>query len=273
MTHLTYISKEKFGSWALVTGASSGIGAEFARQLAASGLNLVLVARREHKLEGLGQQLALQFGIDYRVIGLDLSTPDFMETILAQTADLEIGLLVSNAGSGLPGEFLKLASTDLHNAAQLNVFSHLHLTHHFGQQFVKRRRGGILLVSAMGALQGLPYMANDSASKSYITNLGEALNVELRKSGVYVSVLIPGATDTPIVEKFGMIPDMMPMKPMPVDQCVAEALTALNANKSLHISGRINRFINFMMPRPLAVKMNGTLLAKAVANLEKQRVN
>ncbi len=266
MTKIPQIDKHKFGPWAIVTGASSGIGKEMARQLAANGLNLVLVARRQTILEEVGQQLQHQYGVQYRVISGDLSNPQFLPTIFSETADLDIGLLVSNAGTGLPGEFLQLPQDHLLNMVNLNIVAHLSLTHHYGQQLIKRGRGGILFVSALGALQGLPYMAQDSATKVYTINLAEALHTEWAKSGVHVSTLIPGATDTPIVEKFGLTEDMMPIKPMPVEQCVAEGLRALKKNKVTHISGRLNRFITLVLPRRLAVKMNGVLLSKAVLN-------
>ena len=103
---MKHINKNTFGPWALVTGASSGIGKEFARQLAASGLNLVLVARRLPLLEEIGRTLADEYGIDYRAIALDLSQEDFLGRLEAATRDLEIGLVVSNAGTADAGAFL-----------------------------------------------------------------------------------------------------------------------------------------------------------------------
>src|SRR5689334_20786448 len=101
----THIDKHKFGPWAVVTGASSGIGKEFARQLAASGLNVVLVARRLALLEELGSQLTKEFGVQYRAISVDLSEENFLDKIAAATNGLDVGLLVSNAGAGNPSEF------------------------------------------------------------------------------------------------------------------------------------------------------------------------
>lgn len=259
------VDKQRFGPWAIVTGASSGIGKEFARQLAASGIHLVLIARRLPLLEELGRELADQYGIQYRALDVDLSADDFLEKIDSATRDLDVGLLVSNAGAGNPGDFLGIAQSELLRIVRLNVVSHLSLTHHYGRKLVGRGRGGILLVSAMGASQGIPYMANDSGTKAYVTSLGTALNYELRKLGVNVSVLLPAPTDTPAIAELGFDPAAMPLKPMPVEQCVAEGLAALHANRPTHISGRFYRMMMALMPRSLVVSFNGKMLGKASA--------
>jgi short-subunit dehydrogenase len=262
---MTHIDKHKFGPWAIVTGASSGIGKEFARQLAASGLNLILAARRLPLLEELGRQLEKEFGTQYRAVGVDLSEDDFLETLAEATRDLDVGLLISNAGAGIPGEFLTLERSALLRIVRLNVIAHLDLAQHFGQRLATRGRCGVLLVSAMGAAQGIPYMANDSGTKAYVLSLGEALHVEFQKLGLNVTVLLPSPTDTPVLAEFGFDADTMPMKPMSVEQCVAEGLAALNANRATHITGRMFRIMAALTPRSVMTRMNGKMLAKAVA--------
>ena len=128
----TQIDKKRFGPWALVTGASSGIGREFARQLAASGLNVVLVARRESLLDEVGQGLAKDFNVQYRTVVADLSQEGFLDKPAEATNDLDIGLVVSNAGTGNPGEFLKLDRQLLQATLRLSTMAHLDITHHFG---------------------------------------------------------------------------------------------------------------------------------------------
>jgi uncharacterized protein len=262
---MTHIDTHKFGPWAIVTGASSGIGKEFARQLAGSGLNVVLLARRLFLLEELGRQIEREFGVQYRAIALDLTEDDFLEKIEAATHDLDIGLLISNAGAGIPGEFLTLERSALLRIVRLNIIAHLDLAHHFGQRLAARGRGGVLLVSAMGAAQGIPYMANDSGTKAFVLSLGEALHVEFQKLGLHVTVLLPSPTDTPVLAEFGLDVHTMPIKPMSVEQCVDEGLAALVANRATHITGRMFRVLAALTPRSVMTRINGNMLAKAVA--------
>ena len=147
---------ERFGPWALVTGASSGIGKEFARQIAASGINIVLVARREDLLKEVGVEFSKRYGVEHRVVVLDVSRENFIGQLASATDDLDIGLVVSNAGTGNPGEFLKL-DRQLHQATlRVSTMAHLDITHHFGAKLAKRRRGGLILAGAMGAETAFP---------------------------------------------------------------------------------------------------------------------
>ena len=255
---------KKFGPWALVTGASSGIGEEFAHQLAANGFNLVLVARRKARLNSLADTLVQKHNIAVRVAAVDLTQEMLLKPLIELTKDIEIGLLVSNAGNGQPGHFFSTPYETLAGSVDLNVRSHLQLVHHYGRFMTQRNRGGILLVSAMGAPDGLPYMANDAATKAYIVSLGAGLNVELAKHGINVSVLLPGPTETPVLDRFGLDVDAMPVKPMTVEQCVAEGLTALQQNKPSHISGRLNRLMTMVVPVGIRRRLLGNMLAQGV---------
>jgi len=260
------LDKKRFGPWALVTGASSGIGKEFAQQIAASGINIVLVARREDLLKEVGVEFSKRYGVEHRVVVLDVSREDFIRQLASATDDLDIGLVVSNAGTGNPGEFLKLDRQLLEETLRLNTMSHLDIAHYFGGKLAERRRGGLILVGAMGAENGIPCMANDGGAKAYVHSLGEALHYEFKPLGVYVTVLAAGVTNTAVLEKFALDPKTMPMKPMSVEQCVSEGLSGLVKNRSRIVPGRLNRILNALVPASLARKMVADLLGKGLAS-------
>ena len=262
---ITHIDPHTFGPWAIVTGASSGIGKEFARQLAASGFHVVLVARRLSILQELGSRLATEFGVQYRAVGVDLTEEHFLSTLEEATHDLDIGLVVSNAGTWMLGDFVTMDSRALQRSLRLNVKAHLDVAHHFGQHLTRRRRGGLLLTASTAGLQGIPFSAEYAAAKAYVLTLGEGLHDELQKVGVHVTVLLPGATDTPLLAASGFdLPAFL--KPMSPEQCVAEGLAALSANRATHIAGRMNRILAALMPRRLATRMYGSMSAQVLAN-------
>jgi short-subunit dehydrogenase len=260
------LDKSQFGPWALVTGASSGIGKEFARQIAAAGINVVLVARRDALLAELGRAISQEFDVQYRALAMDLSQEGFIAGLADATHDIDIGLVVSNAGTANPGEFLKLDRHLLQATLRLNTMAHLDISHHFGAKLAKRRRGGLILVGAMGAENGIPRIANDGGAKAYVHSLGEALHYEFKPLGVYVTVLAVGITNTEVLEKFGFDPKTMPMKPMSVEQCVSEGLSGLLKNRSRIIPGRLNRIMNALVPASLARKMEADMIGKALAS-------
>jgi short-subunit dehydrogenase len=259
------VDKAMFGPWAIVTGASSGIGRAIAQHLGASGLHLVLVARRRERLEQLGRELAGQFGVDYRVVETDLAEDDALAAIERTTADLDVGLVVGNAGFANPGELLSIDRAELLRAIRLKVTTNLTLVHHFGQRLLARRRGGLLLVSSIGGLAGVPYVANTGAVEAYVLSLGEGLHREWQPYGIHVTVLMPGPTLTESMGKMGVDPAEMPMKPMTAERVAWEGLRALQANRATHIAGRINRIMSRLMPRFVATAMMGAMIGKTFA--------
>lgn len=267
---MTRINQQQFGPWAVVTGASSGIGKEFARQLAASGLNLVLVARRLSLLEDLGNQLASQFGVQCRAVEVDLTDPGFLDTLEAATGDLDVGLLVSNAGAVTIGAFLALERSALDQSVRLNVLAHLSLVQCYSHHLARRGRGGVILVSSTSATHGAPFMADYAAAKAYILILGEALHLEFQQHGLHLTVLLPGPTATEGVAASGID---LPVKPMSVEQCVAEGLAALQANRATHIAGRMNRIMAALIPGALMRRMLSRVLARALADRQRPAVN
>jgi uncharacterized protein len=256
------IDRDTFGPWVIITGASSGIGEEFARQLAAEGFHIVLVARRLPLLEALGKQLAKEFGIQYLAIEADLAEEDSIEKIARTTDHLDIGLLISNAGTGRPGKFLSFEKDELKYIVQLNAVSHLSLTHYFGRRLAKRGRGGVLLTGAMGAADGVPYMANEAGTKGYILSLGKSLHAEFKALGLHMTVLVTSPTITPVLGQLGFTENNMPMKPIPVAQCVREALLALRMNRVTVIPGRKYRIMNALVPGSFTRKLMGDTMKK-----------
>src|SRR4029453_10585651 len=212
------LDKRQFGPWALVTGASSGIGKEFARQIAASGINVVLVARREALLAELGRAISQEFDVQYRALAMDLSQEGFIVRLADATKDLDIGLVVSNAGTPNPGEFLKLNRELLEATLRLNTMAHLEIAHHFGRKLAERQRGGLILVGSVGAEYGVPFLAEQGGRKAVIHSLGEALHYEFKPRGVYVTVVPPPLTNTAVLAKLGFDPRTMPRKPWSVEQ-------------------------------------------------------
>src|SRR5437763_5400168 len=190
------IDKRRFGPWALVTGACAGIGRGFARHLAASGLNVALAARRRPLLENLRRQLVGEFGIQARVVETDVTDEGFLDTIREATDDLEVGLLVSSAGAPLTGSFLDTDVQRVIRHVRLDVIANVELTHHFAARMAARRRGGVLLVSAMGVQHGAPLMAASFAGKSYVLILGRSLHAEFGKLGISTPSCFP-ARPTP----------------------------------------------------------------------------
>jgi short-subunit dehydrogenase len=259
------VDQRFFGPWAVVTGASSGIGKALSHHLAASGLNVVLVARRLQQLEEVGRDLVKQFGVEYRAVRADLTDESFMEKIEAATSALDIGLVVGNAGFATPGEFLTIDRAELLRCVRLKVIANVTLAHHFGRRLATRGRGGLLLVSSVGGLAGVPYVANTAAVEAYVLNLGEGLHVELKRQGIHMTVLMPGPTATESMAKMGIDPSEMPMKPMSAEQCAAEGLEALQANRATHIAGRMNRVLSRLMPRSVATSLMGKLIGKKFA--------
>jgi short-subunit dehydrogenase len=195
--------RARFGEWALVTGASSGIGASFARQIAADGMKVVLVARREDRLATLASEIEREFEVETRVVLADLGAPGGAGEVLTAVADLEVGLLINNAGRGYAGRFDLLDGETLRRQLVLNCEAPLVLTHALVQGMRERGRGGILFTGSLAGRLPLPLHSVYSATKAFDRILGEALWAELRASNIDVTVLEPGSTETEFQEIAG----------------------------------------------------------------------
>lgn len=180
-----------FGQWAIVTGATSGIGLELARQLAGSGFNLLIAARNAMRLEEVKTELTMH-EVSVHCVVADLSEPSGIEIIIEASRGLNIGLLVNNAGFGTSGEFHQSSIENEINMLRVNCESVLSLTHYFARVFKNQGRGGIIFLSSVVAFQGVPFAAHYAATKAYIQSFAEAIAVELKPHNVHVLTAIPG---------------------------------------------------------------------------------
>jgi short-subunit dehydrogenase len=196
--------QNRYGPVALVTGASSGIGWALAERLAEAGLDLILVARRVQRLEFLAAQLADRHGISARPLAVDLARPDAPHAILQATADLDIGLVVSNAGFGMKGSHADNDPTVMAEMLMVNCHVPMQLTQGFIPRMLARGRGGMILTSSVEGLIGCPYSAAYSATKALVLALGEALWAELQPLGIDILTLCPGATESEAAARSGV---------------------------------------------------------------------
>ncbi len=258
--------KEKYGPWALITGASSGIGAEFAKQLAEKGLNLVLAARREDRLIELAKEIQQNHDIQVKTIQVDLLSDGFIDRIRETTDGLDIGLLVSNAGYRIyVGEYFDNPLKEELDMIDLNIKVPAILTHHFAKDMIARQKGGIIYNASVLGYMGTPYAASYAGSKAYGLVQGEGLWYELKPKGVDVLVLNPGLTNTEMTAPHDFSP--LPMKlmmPGPVAKSAIEAL----GKRSRVTPGGMNKVSNwmskFMMTRNMNTRMFGFFLKKVL---------
>lgn len=192
MTSLQRRLRENYGPWAVVTGASDGIGRAFAHSLASAGVSLVLVARREPVLQALADELSRAHPIQTRVLAADLGSPAGLAAVISGTQDLDVGLLIAAAGFGTGGPFLDADLDNELNMLAVNCHAVTALCHAFGRRFVTRGRGGLVLMSSLVAFQGVPRAAHYAATKAYVQSLAEGLRLELSPRGVDVVASAPG---------------------------------------------------------------------------------
>lgn len=197
--------RETYGPWALVTGASSGIGEALARQLAAAGLNLVLVARRQAQLEKLARDLQATAGIRTLVLVADLSTEEGIRSVFQGVENLDIGLVIANAGIGSSGPFLKGDEANELAMLRLNVEAVWRMMFHFSQRFRQTRtRSGMILLSSIVAFQGVPNAAHYAATKAYVHSLGEGVAGEWKANGIDLLVAAPGPVNSGFADTANM---------------------------------------------------------------------
>jgi short-subunit dehydrogenase len=204
MPQETSLGCSQYGPWAFLAGGSEGVGASFARELAAQGINLVIAARKPEPVAALAQELRAAFGIEVRELPLNLAAPDMLERVKAATHDIEVGMLVYNAGAETSASrFLDRKPGRAEMMIALNVVAPTQLAYLFGAGMRARGRGGIVIVGSNSCHTGAPGQVVYSAAKAYEFNLAEGLWAELGPHGVHVLGLILGLTATPAIARMG----------------------------------------------------------------------
>ncbi len=234
--------RTKYGSWAVVTGASSGIGQELAIRLAESGLNLVIHGRDSQRLSKLQQKLSSQYGVEINTVAVDLSESTGIDQVIAMAQGLDVGLLIASAGFGTSGLMLNNSIHEETNMLRVNCESLLVLTHHFSQYFAQQKRGGIILMSSIVGFQGVPFAANYAATKAYVQSLAEALALELKPYGVDVLAAAPG----PVTSGFGKRANMkmdMTLTPAQIGVPILKAL----GRKDTVLPGFLTKFLVYSL--------------------------
>ena len=253
---------------ALVTGASSGIGAAFARALAARGDDLVVVARDETRLEELAERLENEYGTNVEVLAADLTSKKGVAVVEArlESAEPAIDLLVNNAGMGTYGKFAELPREAEAREVRLNVVAVLHLCHAAAPGMLERGHGGIINVSSLAGYQPTPLNATYGGTKAFVTSFSQALHEELRGTGVKVMVLCPGFTRTEFQERAGLdsgaVPSFMWQS---AEAVVAAALRAYEHGRAVCIPGALNQagaVFSSAMPAGITRRIAGAVLPR-----------
>lgn len=258
--------KGKYGKTALVAGASEGIGAAFARYLAKEGMNLVLIARRVEPMVALAKELEEKYKIHVQTVSCDLSKPNAAQTLIGALEQVEIDVLVYNAGLSYIGEFEKNDPAHHIQITNTNVVTPLGLLQSFGSKMVERKRGAVVLMGSLAGMQGSGHLAVYGATKAFNIILGEGLWYEWKDKGVDVIACVAGATSSPNFintkpKKAGLIE---PRVQTP-EEVVAECFSNLGKQPRV-ITGSANRLASFFMhrilPRKLAIKIMGDTTRK-----------
>jgi len=255
-------------AWALVTGASSGMGADFARQLADRGYGLILTARRRPEMEALAAEIrAARSGARIEILEADLARPESLDNLLRAAQGFDVEVLVNNAGFGAYGSFEALPDAAEATMIGVDVMALIRLTKAFAPPMRGRGRGYILQTASIGAFQPCPLYASYGAAKAYVLSYGLAVREELRGSGVSVTVLCPGVTRTGFFSAAKQ-EELSPFQKAGMQESprvVRGALAALFRGKPVYVPGlmnRVNAFMTRLAPRTLAASIARGLIEK-----------
>ena len=247
----------KYGPWALVAGATEGIGRAFSLELAQAGFSLVLLARRQSLLDELASELRSAHRAEVRTLAIDLGEPDVIERVRAVSDGREVGLVVYNAAMSVVGSFLESDVAERLKEIDVNCRGPLRFAHHFGQAMAARGRGGIILMSSLSGRQGTAFVTSYAASKAFNTVLGEGLWCELKERGIDVLTCEAGATSTPSFLKSQPKDQGKTARPMDPADVARAALLSLGKVPNV-VPGAFNRLAFVVMrlvPRKQAIRL------------------
>lgn len=267
-----------YGPWAVVTGASSGMGSSFSTYLASLGFSVVLIARRVEKMETLAASIQKDYpSVSVKILGVDLTSDTAMDDIAAGVESLDIGLVVNNAGVDLGGNFLKFDSAEHDRVITLNVTAYTRVAHFFGRLMASRtaslptsseKRGGMIMISSMGS-SPFPYCSSYSASKAYVTTLGLCLAEEWKPHNVDVTVIEPGAVRTEMFDRAREVMDVeaMGFSAMHADEFVKHSMSEFAKGTRRFTPGvknRVSQFVMNMIPEGARTAMVAGMVAKGM---------
>ncbi|WP_299524907.1 SDR family oxidoreductase [Winogradskyella sp.] len=251
--------KGNYGSWSLITGATSGIGRELALKLGESGFNLVITGRRKNLLDALKQQLVEAYKVDVVAIAGDLSAEIDVIHLIEETEHLNLGIVILNAGFGTSGKFINSNLDDELNMLNLNCKAVLILTHHYANKMKSlSNKGAIVLLSSMVAFQGVPNATNYAATKAYVQSLGEALHLEFKSEDIDVLCAAPGPVETGFSARADM---KMNSASNPKD--IATSIIKAIGKKSTVFPGLLTKFLVYnlrMTPRWGKIRIMGKVM-------------
>lgn len=257
---------DQYGPWALITGASDGIGRAFAVRLGALGFKLVLVARREERLRQLAEELASAHGTTARVVAADLGTAGGLGTVDSATADLDVGLLVAAAGYGTSGLLIEANVDRERDMLDVNCFAALHQCAVYGNRFTQRGRGGIILMSSLLAWQGVPRSAHYAATKAWVQTLAEGLRRELAPNGVDVLASAPGPVSSGFAARAGM-----KMSVAAAPAMVAEQSLAALGHTGTVVPGALSKLLTYsVLPLPRFIRTR--ILERVMAGMTRHQM-
>jgi len=248
--------KEKYGEWALITGASTGIGKAFAEYLAEKGMNMILVARRKERLLSLANELKNKYNVQAIPVALDLTKDNFSDELKPYTENKEIGLLINNAGYGSAGPFFESDLDWYTDMVRLNCLAPVKLTHYIVQRMTKREKGAIIFLGSVAGYYGSPFFSTYAATKAFNIQFGQSLWYELKKSNIDVLVVSPGSTETEFHDVAGFSRALIVMTP---EKVVRKAMRALGRRIEI-VTGLENKLLVFfsrLFPGKMILRIKG----------------